>query len=255
MKWRILPLESHDPYTNMAIDDALTELVGQGKSPPTIRFYRWKGHGVSLGRSQKVENINLESCIRQGVGVVRRRTGGFAVFHDYNDITYSVIAPRTLFSEKALDIYRKICSWMLDALHELGIDAYIHENIDIRVGQGKISGNAQAWINRSVLQHGTLIYRFDLSKTMDLLNLDDEALVDAEVTSVLDHIDVPYEKVYGAVRRHFLKGKEYVEAPLTVEEQALVGKLLEEKYRTDEWNLKRESPGREGPCYVRLEKS
>src|SRR3990170_1329263 len=94
MKWRVIPLHVTDAFKAMAIDEAVFEFVGAKKSPPTIRFWRWQPSAVSIGYFQSAEDeVNLDACKQFGVDVVRRRTGGGAVYHDYNgEITYSVIA-------------------------------------------------------------------------------------------------------------------------------------------------------------------
>src|SRR3989338_6447730 len=98
MKWRLIPLRNYPAPLNMAIDDALAESVLKSRIP-AIRFYKWKGSAVSIGINQNQNEINLDLCKKLGVDVVRRMTGGAAVFHDKNDLTYSVIAPIELFGD------------------------------------------------------------------------------------------------------------------------------------------------------------
>src|SRR3989338_1614152 len=99
MKWRLIELEQHDAYTNRAIDEAVSEGVASGTSPPTIRFYTWKPSAVSIGYFQSLaDEVDLKRCMDAGVNWVRRRTGGGAVYHDQlGEITYSVIAPEREF--------------------------------------------------------------------------------------------------------------------------------------------------------------
>ena len=99
MRWRIVGLETHDAYFNMAIDEVLLERVSEKLSPPTIRFYRWSPSAVSIGRFQSMEEeVNVERCRETGVDYVRRITGGGAVYHDNGgEITYSLVAPEAEF--------------------------------------------------------------------------------------------------------------------------------------------------------------
>ena len=80
--WRLLKLETHDAATNMAIDEAVLRARIADKVPNTVRFYRWKPSAVSIGRFQNVNNeVNLDNCAKHGVEMVRRITGGGAVYH------------------------------------------------------------------------------------------------------------------------------------------------------------------------------
>ena len=83
MKWRIVGLETHDAYFNMALDEAISEGIMNGSSPPTIRFYTWKPGAVSIGYFQSIrDEVNLKTCKELGIDHIRRWTGGGAVYHD-----------------------------------------------------------------------------------------------------------------------------------------------------------------------------
>ncbi|HZX11832.1 MAG TPA: biotin/lipoate A/B protein ligase family protein [Candidatus Nanoarchaeia archaeon] len=242
VKWRLLELEANDAFTNMAIDEALTMTVGSGRSPPTIRFYQWKPAGISLGYYQDASDVLLEA------DCVRRITGGAAVFHDSADLTYSVVIPEAMSSREISETYKGICSWMLSALSLLNIQASLEGN-DIRVSGRKISGNAQARVHNAVLQHGTLIYSFDVEKTARLLKVEREKLMN-EVTSIREHQQISFSELYERVKESFVEGKDWEVDDLSDEEQILIKELLKSKYLRKEWNL--ESPGKNrGPCYVK----
>ena len=100
--WRIIGLETREAFLNMALDEVCSEAVAARESLPTIRFYRWQPSAVSIGYFQSLEDeVAVDKCKEAGVDVVRRRTGGGAVFHDYEgEITYSVIAPEKNVSER-----------------------------------------------------------------------------------------------------------------------------------------------------------
>ena len=98
MKWRFIEEEAYSAPMNMAIDHAIYESVANGRELPTIRFYNWENDSVSIGAYQNPKEINLEACKKHNVDVVRRMTGGRAVFHDKADFTYSVIATIKAFN-------------------------------------------------------------------------------------------------------------------------------------------------------------
>jgi len=91
--WRFLKPEVKDAFTNMAVDEAILSARIAGLVPNTLRFYRWKPSAVSIGRFQDVFNeVYVENCRKHEVDIVRRITGGGAVYHDHvGEITYSVV--------------------------------------------------------------------------------------------------------------------------------------------------------------------
>ena len=93
--WRLLVTEPTDGATNMAIDEAVWLGRRAGASPPTIRFFAWAPPTVSLGYGQPLDrHVDIAACRRLGVGLVRRPTGGSAIYHDgpERELTYSVVA-------------------------------------------------------------------------------------------------------------------------------------------------------------------
>ena len=96
--WRLLVTEAADGATNMAIDEVLWKARRAGDAPPTLRFYAWEPPTVSLGYGQAVDaEVDQEGCRALGVGLVRRPTGGSAIYHDgpERELTYSVAATAT----------------------------------------------------------------------------------------------------------------------------------------------------------------
>jgi len=248
MKWRIIELQTNDAFTNMAIDEAVIESISQGKSPPTIRFYKWLPSAVSIGCFQSMnDEIDIEKCKELGVDVIRRRTGGGAVYHDNKgEITYSVIVP-----EKDLDLgitesYHEICNWIVKSLSFLGISSEFKPINDIIAGGKKISGNAQTRRNGVVLQHGTILYDVDVDKMFSLLKVPDEkirdkmiSVVKERVTRVLDFTQIDQDELYGALLKGFTQDKEWEFGNLTEAELSRAQELVQQRYKTDEWNFKR----------------
>ena len=93
--WRFLPLEVKNGFWNMALDEAVLKKAIERKSPNTLRFYKWKPSTASIGRNQSLSNeIDFHFAKDKGFNIVRRITGGGAVFHDENrEITYSIVCP------------------------------------------------------------------------------------------------------------------------------------------------------------------
>ena len=248
MTWRVIPLEVHDAYINMSIDEALLEFIKDGKSWPTIRFYRWKPSAVSIGTFQSMEKeINLDRCKELGVNHIRRITGGGAVYHDYfGEITYSVIAPQSEFPQGIRESYKFICDWIVGGLSLLGIKAEFAPINDILVAGKKISGNAQTRKHGVLLQHGTVLYKTDLRTMFSVLNISTEKIsdkmiksVEERVTSVSKHSSASMEELAEALQKGFTKGKEFELGKLTNEELARAEELARTIYASDAWNFSR----------------
>lgn len=230
MNWRLIGQQAYSAAMNMAIDHAVYESVANGRENPTIRFYKWKNRSVSIGAYQNQNEINLEECRKHGIDAVRRMTGGRAVFHDKADFTYSVIAPIRVFNYSIENAYRQICSWIIDALHELGINSDLQNKNDIITNGKKISGNAAKAMDKGVyLQHGTLIYDIDFELMPKILNVDLQTIKE-KVTSVLQHKKSSQKEVHEALINNFIKDKEIKEEGISEYELMRAEDLAKAKY-------------------------
>ncbi|AJF60974.1 TPA: lipoate--protein ligase family protein [Candidatus Woesearchaeota archaeon] len=245
MKWRVIPLEMDHAFMNMAIDEAVSESVAEG-GEPTIRFYRWLPSAVSIGYFQSMDDVvDARKCRKLGISIVRRRTGGGAVYHSHDgEITYSVIGPVGMFPKNIIESYKEICGWVVKGLKNIGIDAQFVPINDIVVGNKKISGNAQTRRNNVLLQHGTILYDVDVKRMFTVLKIPDEKIrdkiiksVEERVTRVIDYKKVTREDTYNALLKGFTEGKEFSFGELAEEEIKRARQLVEEKYSTREWNF------------------
>ena len=232
MNWRLIEQEAYPAPMNMAIDHAIYESVANGRENPTIRFYKWNPSSISLGAYQNPGEISLEACKKHNIGIVRRMTGGRAVFHDKADFTYSVIAPIRVFNYSIGNAYKEICRCIINTLSELGIKAALENKNDIVVNGKKISGNASRAMDKGVyLQHGTLVYGIDFDIMPDVLNVPKE-LVNEKVTSILQHKKITSEKVYEILKNNFTKGKEFSAGELSGFESMRAEDLAKTRYNT-----------------------
>ena len=237
-KWRIIDIETNSAAMNMALDEAISEAVGKKESPPTIRFYKWKPSAVSIGYFQSMKDeVDVELCKRAGVDVVRRRTGGGAVYHDSSgELTYSIIAPESFFPNGITESYHQICGWIVDALGKLGIAAEFKPINDIIAAGKKISGNAQTRRKGTLLQHGTILYKLDIATMFSLLKVPKEKISDKfiadvkqRVTSVTDlNPNISEQQLKDALVAAFTAGKEFEFGTVTGNERASAEKLAKE---------------------------
>jgi lipoate-protein ligase A len=255
-----LETEVGNAFINMAIDEAILCSRIRGKVPNTLRLYQWNPSAVSFGRFQNIHSVvNLEECAKKKVNVVRRITGGGAVYHDSNDeVTYSVIVKgEDLETEDVVEAYRRICAGIIRTVRFLGLEAEFEKGSinrcpNITVGAGKISGSAQANRKGVILQHGTLLVNVDLKKMFAFLkfpwkkdNVDLVSVARKKITSIADELDSSVS--LDQIRRMLLDGFEealgvrFAEGALTEGELNLAHDLAEKKFATQEWNLEGKS--------------
>jgi lipoate---protein ligase len=259
--WRVIGLEQHNAFMNMALDEACAESVAARDSMPTIRFYRWLPSAVSIGYFQSLESeVNMENCAEAGVDVVRRRTGGGAVYHDYEgEITYSIIGPVQWFPRGITESYHLICGYVIDALNNLGIKSEFKPINDIilspaalgpngeRVGGKKISGNAQTRRNGILLQHGTILYTVDVRKMFSVLRVSAEKISDKMIAAAEDRVtslknlrpELELMDLYKALLNAFTYHKNFEMGEWTLAELEKAHDLAENRYRQKEWNAMR----------------
>lgn len=249
MKARLLQTGHLDGATNMAIDETVLRRVASGKVPPTFRLYGWKPPAVSIGYFQSlVEEVDLEVCEECGVDIVRRITGGGAVFHD-EEVTYSAIAPENWggLPESIPESYEFICDGIIEGLKVLGVETHFQGLNDIAVGGKKISGNAQTRRKGVVLQHGTVLIGVDPERMFTLLRVPSEKTRKKLIKSAKERVtclnevlpkSVTFEDVVAALADGFEKclDLKFDKSTLGEEELSEAQELAKKKYATLEWN-------------------
>ena len=249
MRWRLIGQEAYGAAMNMAIDHAIYESAANGMALPTIRFYKWMPSSVSLGAYQNQNEIDLEGCRKNNIGVVRRMTGGRAVFHDKEDFTYSVIAPIKVFGHSIGNAYGEICRCIINALNDLGIQASLENRNDVMVGGRKISGNAAKLLDKGIyLQHGTLVYGIDFELMPKILKISEKTARE-KITSITQFKKINQEKAYETLKNNFIENKNIKIEKLSKEEIKRAEELAKTKYDSIEVSndvLLRNK----GACYV-----
>lgn len=251
--WRLLLHGARSAFDNMAIDEAILRCVAAGDSPSTLRFYTWKPSAVSIGYFQGLEQeVDLEACRREGVDVIRRLTGGGAVFHDCDgEITYSLMLSASTpgIPANVLEAYGVLCRGLVLGLQYLGLEAVFAPINDILVNGRKISGNAQTRRFGGILQHGTVLCDVNPALMFSLLRVPDAKMrdkliqaVQERVTSIrreLGHVD--HAAVAQALGAGFAEALGMALAPgaLSEQEVQLAEQVKAERYATREWLFKR----------------
>ncbi|MGY1457901.1 MULTISPECIES: lipoate--protein ligase family protein [unclassified Luteimonas] len=190
--WHLVHAQAQAPALHMALDDVILDEVAAGRRPPTLRVWEWAGPAVVMGRFQSLRNeVDMEAARRHGIEVVRRISGGGAMFIEPgNTITYSIVAPETLVQDMTFEqAYAFMDQWVIEALAGLGIKAWYQPLNDITSSAGKIAGAAQTRRRGAVLHHVTMAYDIDAAKMMEVLRIGREKLSDKGTTSAAKRVD------------------------------------------------------------------
>ena len=190
--WQLIHTAPQSPSLHMALDDVLVHEVGAGHRAPTLRIWEWAAPAVVIGRFQSLRNeVDAEAAQRHGIQIVRRVSGGGAMFIEPgNTITYSIYAPLSLIKGMSFQqAYAYLDTWVLEALGELGIKAWYQPLNDITSAGGKIAGAAQAHRGGAVLHHVTMAYDIDATKMLEVLRISREKLSDKGTASAAKRVD------------------------------------------------------------------
>ncbi len=238
--------EPISPLLNVALDQVLLEEVGAGRRGPTLRLWEWDESAVIIGSFQSLKNeVDSEAAERRGVRVIRRISGGGAMFMEPgNTITYSLYVPTSLVDGLSFEqSYSFLDDWVLGALETVGIKAkYVPLN-DIASDQGKIGGAAQKRIaTGAVLHHATMAYDIDAAAMTEVLRVGKEKLSDKGTTSARKRVD-PMRRQTGmergaiieAFKKHFESRYATRPGAVTEEENTRAQHLVETKFATPEW--------------------
>lgn len=236
-KMWILESNYNEGQWNMAIDEVLLK---NNQNVPILRTYGWSKPCVSIGYFQSIREIDYEFCKKNGIDVVRRITGGGAVFHD-SELTYSFVTKE--YPENILESYRDICKLVVEALSILGIRATFSPLNDITVDGKKVCGNAQTRKNKRLLQHGTILLDVDKTKMFSVLKIPME--------KISGKADIPSERVVGIMKTFEavqnaikISAKKVFETDLQTyqlgsDEENKCKELVLKKYGTKKWTFRR----------------
>lgn len=232
---------STDPAYNLAFEEYILSHKKDGDY-----LLLWQNDNtIVIGQNQNTEEeINREFVEKHGIHVVRRTTGGGAVYHDLGNLNYSFI---TDAGEKETINFRRFAEPVVETLRSLGLDAEASGRNDILVSGCKVSGTAQRVLGSRVLHHGTLLFCSNPEMIAGALKADPEKFKSKAVKSVRsrvgniksflnDEMELPEFRDY---LKKTLSGTGFTEEALTAQEIEEVLRLKKEKYDTWEWNFGR----------------
>jgi len=233
---------SLEPYFNQAAEEYFL------KNTKDDVFMLWRNNNaIIVGKHQNtLAEINVNHVEHRGIKVVRRLTGGGAVFHDLGNINYTFIMGYG--QEGAKVDFKKYNQPIIDVLSGLGVNAHFSGRNDILIGDQKFSGNAELIYHQKqrVLHHGTLLYASEIQDISDALNVNplkfegkSRKSVRSRVTNISSHLkeDITLEQFRQQVMNHITDiYPDAIPYQLTAKDTAAIQKLADEKYSSWSWN-------------------
>jgi lipoate-protein ligase A len=237
--------EGHtNPRLNLALEEyALRNFTSQSDY---LLFYI-NEPSIIIGRNQNtLEEINHDYIDKNNIHVVRRVSGGGAVYHDFGNLNFSFITNHdvTRFSN-----FKKFTEPVISALSKIGVEAELKGRNDILVNDKKISGTAQFSTGKRMISHGTLLFDTDLGEVANALQVKMSKIISkghksvrSRVANISEFINRPIkiEEFRALLLSGLYEERETFETyHLTPEEWKAVHALKEEKYDSWDWNYGR----------------
>ena len=239
---RYLRNKNTDPYYNMAFDEFCLESLPIDEPV----FFLWQNRpAVIVGLNQEVNTeVNLDYLNKNNIALVRRVTGGGAVYHDLGNLNYTIVGR----SEDLERDYPEYASILMKALQELGIPATLSGRNDILVDGKKVSGFAKRVCKNRLMVHGTLMYDVDLevlpqalTPSASKLQSKGIASVRSRVANLRDYLPEVADIQAFSQRLEEILSCHYTdtEYQLSAEDLASIQRLANEKFAQWEWNYGR----------------
>lgn len=239
---RYLKNPSTNPYYNMAFDEYCLESLPIDEPI----FFLWQNKpAVIVGYNQEVNTeVNLDYLKEKGIDLVRRVTGGGAVYHDLENLNYTIVGR----SEDLERDYPEYAALMMKALQALGVPATLSGRNDILVEGKKVSGFAKRVCKDRLMVHGTLMYNVDVDVLTHVLNPSTTKLqskgiasVRSRVTNLCNYLPELSDIQAFKNRLEEILSNNYSDAEYKLSETDLahIQQLTDEKFATWEWNYGR----------------
>lgn len=233
----------HDPAINLALEEYIFRQLPENDY---LLFYI-NEPSIIIGKNQNTrEEINAEYVKENNIHIVRRMSGGGAVYHDLGNLNFSFIMKD---DGSSFHNFKKFTEPVVEALRELGVEAELSGRNDIQVGERKISGNAQFHSRGKILSHGTLLFNSEMENVSSALKVNAEKYVSkstksvrSRVANISEYLKEPLtvEQFRLKILHSIFAGKKEIPSyKLTDEDWKKVYQLADERYRSWEWNYGR----------------
>jgi len=235
--------KSTDPQWNLAAEEYLFKHLNE----PVFRLWQ-NENAVIVGHHQNaLAEINIDYVSQNGIKVVRRLTGGGAVFHDLGNVNFTFIDNR-IDNEDTSSMFARFTKPIIEALEGLGVKAYLEGRNDLLIDGRKFSGNAVAVYKNRVLQHGTLLFASSMADLSQALASRPEKFTGksvqsnrSRVTNISEHLAQPMsvesfiDYMDNYIRNS--RAKDYKLYSYSSKDLCEISKLKAEKYSKEWWNF------------------
>ena len=249
-EWRLITDDGVSASFGLAADDAVTQRVGTGQSPPSLRLYTYRSHCALVGRFQNVENeIHADYCRANGIAINRRPTGGGAIIMGADQLGVALMVPghaEDAYS-RARELMERFSEGLVRGLNGLGVQARFRRKNDIEVNGRKIVGlGIYRAPSDGLLFHASLLVDLDVALMLRVLNTPFEKISDKEIatiaartTTVRRETDsaIPLQQVRECIAQAYAEafGVSLVPGDFTDDERQAIAILEQDKYLTDAW--------------------
>ena len=237
----IIENNCHDTAYNFSVEEFFTRYLR--KEIPVLMIWQ-TDKTVMLGNNQVVnDEVDINLANNAGIKIIRRSSGGGAIYTDMGTVLYTVIQP--LLSE-AKTHKEEVAASIIAALNKMGIPAVREGRNDILLNNRKISGFAQYTSGKHICTHGSLLFDTDLELLSDVLIVNEEKLFPKGITSIRSRVTniKPFlggcsvNEFINLLKNTLLSGRDVSAYVLSDDEQDEINKIKNEKYANDEWNLR-----------------
>jgi len=238
----------------MAADEYFCNQVERENFYGVLRFFTWMPSAISIGYYQKTRYFDLDKLKESGIKVVRRITGGNAIFHK-GDFTYSIILKNDNNGISAKkEFYHMLAKILKDSLSSLGVESFINEKLNIKNTTPncfsstsqyeivddcgfKLIGSAQKITKEFILQHGSFFYNDNFNQISDYILLD--RLDDVKNNKNPNKYKFEVSEIERVFLKEFVKNFNLINYELSENDIKNIELLIESKYSKDVWNFKK----------------
>ncbi|MEH7225758.1 lipoate--protein ligase [Bacillus sp. JJ1566] len=231
----------NDPQINLAIEEYALKNLDINE---TYLLFYINGPSIIIGKNQNtIEEINTQYVEDNGIKVVRRLSGGGAVYHDLGNLNFSFI---TKDDGESFHNYKKFTEPVIEALKKLGVNAQLSGRNDIEVEGRKISGNAQFSTRGRMFSHGTLMFDSEIDHVVSALKVKKDKIESKGIKSVRSRVaniseflteKITIEEFREMLLRYIFNTEGQVpEYKLTEKDWEKIHEISKERYQNWDWN-------------------
>lgn len=235
-----------DPQINLAIEEYVLQNFGE---KDTYLLFYINAPSIIIGKNQNtIEEINIDYVEDNNIKVVRRLSGGGAVYHDEGNLNFSFI---TKDDGDSFHNFERFTKPVVEALNKMNVPAELIGRNDLLIEGRKFSGNAQFSTRGRMFSHGTLMFDSEIEHVVEALNVSKEKIESKGIKSIRSRVanitefleeKITMEQFKELILTYIFDVEDVKDVPtyeLTEEDWDNIYKLSEERYQQWEWNYGR----------------